>query len=525
MKQTKIVNVLNTLEGNRSRYFRLQLCIEGIIIGALTGLVISAYRGLLEGSEILRPWLYSYFTLPHWPFFVAYCALILFFSFFLYWLIKKEPLCTGSGIPQIKGILLGKMHMNWLRVLICKFIGGVIAIGAGLSLGREGPSVQLGAALAQGVSRSRKRSRMEERFLLTSGACAGLSAAFNAPLAGIIFGFEELYKNFSPLVLMGTAAASVTAAAVTDIFFGNTPVFHTGSLQVLPMNMYGFLFLLGAFVALLGICFNTSLFKAMDCFEKQTLLKKMWKPALPLFTAVILGFILPQILGGGNHLVDILIKENYGLAFLCILYIGKLLFTAMSFGSGVPGGIFLPMLVLGAIGGGIFNHFAIILNANAAFYATNFIVFGMAAYFAAVVKAPITGSILIMEMTGSFQHMLALICVSMTAYVVTDLLKGKPVYDALLNRSLRNHPKIKAHLHYKRVLLERVVGNGSSADGKLIHSIEWPAHSLIVSLKRGETEIIPDGQTRLQSGDYMYILIHENQIESLQNILAEKNTN
>ncbi|WP_196604215.1 ClC family H(+)/Cl(-) exchange transporter [Pectinatus haikarae] len=523
MEQTKIITAVSIFGSGRSRYFRLQLCIEGIIIGIIAGLVISAYRGLLEASELLRPWLYKHFSWADWPLFAVYCGFILFFAFSLYWLVKKEPLSAGSGIPQIKGILLGKIHMNWLSVLLCKFVGGVIAIGAGLSLGREGPSVQLGAALAQGISRGRKRSRMEERLLLTSGACAGLAAAFNAPLAGIIFGFEELYKNFSPLVLMGTAAASVTAAAVTAIFFGETPVFHTGILPVLPLIMYGLLFLLGVFIAILGIVFNASLFKSMNWFERQTPLKKMWKPALPLFTAVVLGFILPQILGGGNNLVDVLVKGNYGLAFLCILYVGKLLFTAMSFGSGVPGGIFLPMLVLGALGGSIFSHLAVLLSTDAAFYNTNFIVFGMAAYFAAVVKAPVTGSILIMEMTGSFQHMLALICVSMTAYVITDLLKGKPIYDSLLTHSLRNHPKIKEKLHYKRLLLERIVGNGSTADGKFVKSIEWPVHSLIVNIKRGEDEIIPDGQTRLQSGDYIYVLIHENQIEKLQDILSEKN--
>ena len=170
----------------------------------------------------------------------------------------------------------------------------------------------------------------------------------------------------------------------------------------------------------------------------------------------------------------------------------------------------------------IFSHITLAFGAGSSLYAANFIVFAMAAYFAAVVKAPITGSILIMEMTGSFQHMLALICVSMTAYIVVDMLKGSPVYDALLARSLGRQARIKKVLHYKRVILERVVGNGSLADMKCIKSIDWPKHSLIVNIKRGEEEIVPDGETRLQSGDYMYILAYENQIEELQDILAEK---
>ncbi len=523
MKETYLSKAVTAFGEDKARYFRLQLCLEGILIGVATGLVVSAYRGLLEGSEELRPWVYKHFSWDNWTIFLLYCLLMLLFAFLLYYIVKKEPMASGSGIPQIKGILLGKMHMNWFSVLFYKFVGGVIAIGSGLSLGREGPSVQLGAALAQGISRSRRRSRMEERFLLTSGACAGLAAAFNAPLAGIIFGFEELYRNFSPVVLMATATASVTATAVTAIFFGEIPVFHIGNLPVLPMKMYGLLILLGLFVGFLGLGFNRLLFKAMDWFDGQKILKKMWKPALPLAVAVILGFVLPQVLGGGNRLVDILVKEHYGLAFLCILYLGKIFFTALSFGSGVPGGIFLPMLVLGALAGGVFSHIVIAVGVDISAYEVNFIVFAMAAYFSAVVKAPITGSILIMEMTGSFQHMMALICVSMAAYVAVDMAKGRAVYDALLCRSLNKHARIKKVLRYKRVIIERVVGNGSNADGKCIKFIEWPKHSLIIDIRRGEEEIVPDGETRLQVGDYLYILAYEDQIEILQGILSEKN--
>lgn len=420
----------------------LWLSLESLVIGAVTGLVISAYRGLLEGSADLRTWLYRYFTMPNWYFFALYCLLILFFAFILYRLVKREPLCSGSGIPQIKGIIINKIRMNWLSVLLCKFIGGVLAIGAGLSLGREGPSVQLGAALAQGIGEAVKPPLHKGRhFLLISGACAGLTAAFNAPLAGIIFAFEELYKQFSPSLLLAAAAAAVSSDAVTDIFFGTGPIFHAVSLPSLPPRMYILLLFLGIFTGFLGMGFNLSLFKAMDFFAEQHFLKKMWKPAFPLFFAVLLGFILPQVLGGGNQLVDILLKENYSLIFLCLLYLVKLLFTAVSFGSGVPGGIFLPMLVLGAVGGSFFAHAAALLSSSAAFYTDDFIIFAMAAYFSAVVKSPLTGSVLIMEMSGSFEHILALLFVSLTAYITADFLNGRPIYDVLLERSMQTSRK------------------------------------------------------------------------------------
>ena len=146
---------------------------------------------------------------------------------------------------------------------------------------------------------------------------------------------------------------------------------------------------------------------------------------------------MPEILGGGNLLVDELVASDYALSLLVIIFLGKFLFTMLCFGSGVPGGIFLPMLVLGAAGGAIYGKLLIISGIMPENLLPTMIVFGMAAYFSSVVKSPVTGSILIMEMTGSFHHMLPLICVAMAAYMVADITGGRPVYDELLERSLK----------------------------------------------------------------------------------------
>ena len=167
---------------------------------------------------------------------------------------------------------------------------------------------------------------------------------------------------------------------------------------------------------------------------------------VPLFCAGILGFLLPEILGGGSRLVDSLVVTNYTMAFLVLLLVGKFLFTMICFGSGVPGGIFLPMLVLGALGGAVFAKAAMLLGLLAPQLAVDCMVFGMAAYFACVVKSPITGTVLIMEMTGSFAHMLPLILVSMTAYLVSEIAGGAPVYEMLLARSLRLRERARQRL-------------------------------------------------------------------------------
>jgi len=437
-------------------------------------------------------------------------------------IVKAEPMASGSGIPQVKGIILRLMKMNWLKVLIYKFIGGIIAIGAGLSLGREGPSIQLGATIGQGLSRILGRARMEERYLLTSGASAGLAAAFNAPLAGVIFSLEELHKNFSPAVLMSAVAAALTAAVVSEHFFGLNPIFNFIGLPIFPVRYFGFVILLGIVIGLLGIIFNRVLIKTLDIYEQQRVFLGMGKIALPLVVAGILGFLLPEVLGGGNNLVDALASRSFSFNILWLLFIAKFLFTMLSYGSGVPGGIFLPLLVIGALAGSIFSHILIGVGQLDPLYGTNIIVLSMAAYFSAIVKAPITGSILIMEMTGSFNHMLSLIVVSMTAYLIADIAKSKPIYEELLERSLMRKGKISVDsTSKKRMIIELAICIGSKLDGKQIKNIDWPLHCLLVSIRRGDTELVPKGDTRIIAGDYLYVLANADQAEQIRELAEE----
>ena len=425
---------------------------EGVGVGIAAGLSVGVFRYLLAVSGAFRQGLCEAVSIAAaqgrwlWP--ILYMSAFFIIAWLLAKIVAREPMCTGSGIPQVKGVLMGKMSMNWASVLVAKIAGGVLAIGAGMSLGREGPSVQLGACAGQGIghlSQSFHRG-LEARTLLVAGAGAGLAAAFNAPLAGVIFGLEELQRTFSAAALLVSITAAVTATAVTGLFFGSSPVFSLGYLLPMPLDMLGWLAGLGLFVGTLGRMFNPSLLWAQDFYERLGL-KGMYKPLLPLLLAACLGFVLPEILGGGSHLVDALAVESYSLAFLCLLFAGKFLFTMLCFGSGGPGGIFLPMLVLGALGGAIFGNLLAGAGLFPAMYLPDMIVFGMAAYFAVVAKSPVTGSVLIMEMTGSFQHMLALLIVSLSAYAVSDLTGGRPVYVQLLGRMLRkNKGKEKKNL-------------------------------------------------------------------------------
>ena len=194
----------------------------------------------------------------------------------------------------------------------------------------------------------------------------------------------------------------------------------------------------------------------------------------------------------------------------------------ISFGSGAPGGIFLPLLVLGAIIGSIYFNLAVSLSPGLNGLLSNFIILGMAGYFSAIVRAPITGIILISEMTGSFSHLLTLSMVSLAAYIVPDLLHCAPVYDQLLHRLLaKQNPDKKATLTGEKILVEGMIFHGSAAEGQKVSAIAWPRTCLVVSLMRGEAEFVPRGDTVLMAGDRIVVLCDETAEGELHRTLQE----
>ncbi|MEN6391552.1 MAG: ClC family H(+)/Cl(-) exchange transporter [Syntrophomonas sp.] len=513
--------MFNTLEGIiHKRRFRVRLFFEGILTGLITGTVVVLFRYILQQASAWLERLYAYLGTHSYLWTGLWVLTLVIIALAISKIVEAEPMISGSGIPQVKGVVLRQLSMNWLKVLVYKFWGGVLAIGAGMSLGREGPSIQLGAMVGQGVNRLLGGVGVKERILITSGASAGLAAAFNAPLAGVVFSLEELHKNFSPPVLLTAMAASLTADYVSRNFFGIRPIFDFHTLPVLPNKYFGLLLLLGVITGLLGVLFNWSLIKSLDIYQKQRLIPKRLVMLVPLLITVPLGFWIPQVLGGGHGLMEGIQNNQYGLIVLLLLLLAKFGLTMSSYGTGAPGGIFLPLLVIGALTGGVFSHSIELLGYMDNGYGNNFVVFAMAAYFTAIVKAPITGSILITEMTGSFEHLPALITVSMTAYIVADLLKSQAIYEQLLERILvREKAGFLDKISCDNTLLEVVVGMGSYLESKMIKEVDWPKHCLLVNIKRGENFIIPGGDTRLMAGDYLNLLTSENQAHQVKPIL------
>jgi len=516
--RSQIINTYHSL--THWQGFQFKLFWEGIVVGIFSGLMVSLFRFSLVKAETWRVAIYEQLAKLPLIYTAGWFAFLLILGWVLYRITKYEPMAGGSGIPQVKGVILGIMRMHWFRILWVKITAGVIGLGAGLSLGREGPSIQLGAVSAQGISRFMGRSRMEERYLITSGASAGLAAAFNAPLAGVIFALEELHRSFSAVVLLPAMTAAMTATFISRLVFGRGFIFSFYGLPPFPQDIYLVYAVITAVIAgIFGVIFNAGLLNIHKFYKPPVFKNQYIKIAFSLLCAGILGFTLPQVLGGGNQLVDDLASSGFPIQFLFVLLAGKFLFTLISYGTGVPGGFFLPMLVLGALVGSICAYFLTAFNLIAASFSANIIVIAMAAFFAASVRAPITGTVLISEMTGGFSHLMILGMASAIAYIVAQSCGSRPIYEALLLKSMGNHHSSDSNTITKeRTIVEVLVSSGSLMDNKKTKDIPWPPHTLVVDVKRGNEQIIPDKNTQIRAGDFLYVLTETESTEKVRSL-------
>ena len=479
---------------------------QGILVGIAAGIVVSLYRFILVYAEKFSLFVYSSVKNNFWSIVLLFICLFAV-GILVGILTEKQPIIKGSGIPQVEGQILGLFHVSWWKIIIAKIVGGAAALGAGLSLGREGPSIQLGAAAGEGISNFLNRDETEKKYLLTCGASAGLAAAFNAPLAGMLFALEEVHKNFSVSVLVSALTSAVTADVVSKIFFGMDSVFGAHALVQLPLKYYFLLPVLGLILGTFGWLYNKTLLFAQGVYKKITFIKRPYVMTIPFLIAGVAGLLLPDILGGGHKIIAALLENKIAFYYIAILFAAKFIFSMISFGSGAPGGIFFPLLVLGSLVGALFGKLAIeFLGVDSQYY-INFLLLGMVGMFTGIVRAPVTGIVLIVEMSGSLTQMLALALVAVCAFLMADLLGSKPVYESLLENLKPQN--CRTENIKEKVLLNFAVEAGSEAEQKAIKDMIWPKNCLVVSIVRGQNELIPSGDSSFQIGDYVVIMCPE----------------
>ncbi|WP_188043277.1 ClC family H(+)/Cl(-) exchange transporter [Changpingibacter yushuensis] len=409
---------------------RWRIARNGILAGLVAGGVASLYRFCIEEAGSAAVTAYD-FVGRHPLAVLAWGGAAAAMAVAVWLLLKWEPKASGSGIPQVKGFLVGRLGMRPVPVVVTRFLGGTGGALFGLSLGREGPSIHIGAAVAKLLSRPLRATREEEDHLVTSGASAGLAAAFNAPVSGILFGIEGLHRSFSPLVIASASTGALAAGAVSTLLFGSHPILQFGTLPELPLSGLWMVLPLGILTGGVGALVNRILLKSQGLARLPGPTSMM----IALAVALVAGIVLPQVLGGGESLIGWAEQAATGAGFVALLLLAKIAFTAVSFGSGIPGGIFMPILAIGTLTGA---GYSLVIEAWGAPAGNQAIlaVCGMAGLLAASVRTPLTSILLTAEMSGSLSHLLPVAVVVILAVFTADALRVPPIYDALLRRTL-----------------------------------------------------------------------------------------
>lgn len=416
---------------------RRRILPKALVVGLTAGVLASLFRMALAAVEQGRvQWLVALDTRVRLPVAVVLGAGA---SGLAVWLVRRfSPDASGSGIPQLKSFILRRGSIQWRRLLPVKFVAGVIGIGSGLALGREGPTIQMGGATGLMVSEwfRIKPGEGERKALIAAGAGAGLAAAFNAPLAGVVFVLEELAGSFTPVVFVAAFLASVSADIVGRVLTGEMPVFVLRDVPVPGVATVPFALVLGAFCGFAGVLFNRCLIGTLELYRKLRI--PGW--AAGAIAGAVVGLasgIFPGIAGSGSLLAERALHGEMAMTWLAALVAARFLLTMVSYGSGAAGGIFAPLLVIGALAGLGFGHLVTAIAPSDQFSPVTFAVIGMGGLLTAIVRAPLTGLVLMVELTGQYGFMLPLLACCLVAYGVAEWLRDVPIYEVLRLRAER----------------------------------------------------------------------------------------
>ena len=501
MKRKHIVHIRRRLGSGA------QIVAVGAVTGTLVGVVVSLYSALASAAEQFARGYYAFFS--ERPAFIPLLFVALGLGAVVVGgVLRFLPMIRGSGIPQTEGAMRGLMRLTWYRELTGMFAASLFTVFMGLSAGAEGPSILIGGMLGQGASDALRRNALVRRYQITGGACAGLAVAFNAPLTGMAFAFEEGQKRFTPEVFFCSVSAVAVAALVRSLFaplLGLSTGAYLTTFSYAPFSPVFYAYVLAAAVltALFGVGTYYLIFAARRLFAKFTFCKGMGKFLLPFLFAGAAGLVSLYAIGGGHAFLASLGRGGTFVsvfstplwAGLCIVVLLRLVAVVLNMGAGVPCGAFVPMLAVGAGLGALMSLAAQAMGMDPA-CADMLIVICMAAYFVSIAKAPVTGVIMTVELTWNFMFLLPVILGVAAGYLIGDVFRTKPVYERLLDEMLGDEPP-------QRFTARFAVEKEGLAAGRRVCDVLWPADVRLVRLERGEERILPDGNTQLLEGDIL----------------------
>ncbi|MFN8466916.1 MAG: H(+)/Cl(-) exchange transporter ClcA [Caldilineaceae bacterium] len=416
----------------------VKLALVALCAGAVTGVAGALFRLTLTWADKTRLEVLHYshqYPYLGWLIPVIAAAVCVAIARFL---VRLEPLASGSGVQHVEAVMRGEAQPAPRGVVPVKFVGGVLAIGAGMVLGREGPTVQMGSVIGSSFGKWLGLRDDDIPSLQAATAGAGLAVAFNAPLGGALFVFEEVAHSFRTRLALMTLLACGTSMAVAQLILGNPleflvkPPAVPGIWTLVPYVGMGLL--LGA----LSVGYNRLIVKGLDLFNYYTRWPVEVRAALIGALIGAVGWIEPRLIGGGDSLNQQVLTGGLSLTTLAILFAIRWFLGPVSYSAGTPGGLFAPLLVVGALFGSLYAGILQAWLPGLGLDLTAFAIVGMAAFFVGVVRAPFTGIVLVVEMTATTTLLVPLLIASFGAMLAATLLRGEPIYDTLRTRMLRS---------------------------------------------------------------------------------------
>jgi CIC family chloride channel protein len=412
------------------------ICVTATVAGVAIGFIGGAFRWCLETADRLRidlvDWAHA-LPGPGWLVPITAAAIGAALAALI---VRWVPLAAGSGIQHVEAVYRGEAHPPLLLLLPAKFVGGVLSIGAGLVLGREGPTVHMGAAIGAETARWARLSDSDVRMMQTAVGGAGLAVAFNAPIGGTMFALEEVTKSFRLQTVLATLFAAATAVGCMRLLLGNEPDFRVDEIAAPALAWLPLFVVFGLLTGCLGAVYNRLLLWFIDRVGGIRRIPAIAKAAAIGATIGLAMFIYPDAVGGGDTLTQLILSgQEFVLPVVAAVLLVRFVAGPLSYSAAVPGGLFAPLLAVGALWGLLFvGVFGAVWPGDVRFLAVPMALVGMASFFGATVRAPVTAIVLVIEMTATTAVGIPMIVGTAAAVLVAELTKSPPIYDSLRER-------------------------------------------------------------------------------------------
>ena len=414
----------------------LLIWVTATVAGMVIGFVGGAFRWCLQAADAQRvafvDWAHR-LPGPGWLIPMAAAAAGATLAALI---VRWEPMAAGSGVQHVEAVYRGDARLPQLRLLPAKFIGGVLSIGSGLVLGREGPTVHMGAAIGAEAARRVRLPETDVRMMQTAVAGAGLAVAFNAPVGGTLFTLEEVTKSFQVKTALATLFAASAAVGCARLVLGNHPDFYVAPIGAPELKWLPLFTVFGLLTGWLGVAYNRVVLWFVDHVGA---VGRVPAPAKAAVIGAIIGlamFVYPLSVSGGDPMTQLILGGHHFFLSVVIGYLGvRFIAGPLSYSAAVPGGLFAPLLAVGALWGLLFaGVFNLVWPTDETSLAIPMALVGMTAFFAASVRAPVTGMAIVVEMTATTQVIVPMLAATAVAVLAACLVGSPPIYDSLRER-------------------------------------------------------------------------------------------